>query len=65
MATIHGAESLGLNAGLIKAGCLADLVLIDLDAPTLAGCREAELAPALILGAAEECIAGTIVGGRP
>ncbi|MEE2907209.1 MAG: formimidoylglutamate deiminase [Planctomycetota bacterium] len=63
MATIHGAEALGVPAGRIAPGCEADFVMINLDAPTLAGCDEDNLAASIILGAAEECIAGTMVGG--
>jgi len=31
MATINGAKSLGINAGIIQEGALADLILIDLN----------------------------------
>ena len=64
-ATINGAESLGVAAGRIEIGRLADFVLVDLDAPTLQDCREEDLASALVLGAAEEAIAGTLIAGRP
>ena len=64
MATINGADALGVRAGRIEPGREADLVLVDLDAPTLAGCQEDSLTAAMILGASEECIAGTLVGGK-
>ncbi|MDG2093835.1 MAG: formimidoylglutamate deiminase [Phycisphaerales bacterium] len=63
MATRHGADSLGLNAGRLEAGRLADFVLVDLDATSLTGVADQDLMAAVILGGAEECIAGTIVGG--
>jgi 5-methylthioadenosine/S-adenosylhomocysteine deaminase len=31
MATLNGAKTFGINAGLVKEGCLADLILIDLN----------------------------------
>ena len=63
MATINGADSLGIHAGRIEVGREADLVLVDLDAPTLVGCDGDSIAPAMILGASEECIVSTMVGG--
>lgn len=64
MATKHGAESLGLKAGRIEIGHLADFALVDLDAASLVDVSDSDLLAAVILGGAEECIAGTIVGGR-
>jgi formimidoylglutamate deiminase len=63
-ATTAGADALGLPAGRIEPGSLADFVAIDLTSSTLAGWDEETLLPALILGAAEEAIAGTCVGDR-
>ncbi len=34
MATINGAKTFGINAGLVKEGCLADLMLVDLNQST-------------------------------
>lgn len=31
MATINGAKTFGINAGAVKSGCLADLILVDLN----------------------------------
>ena len=65
MATRHGADSLGIKTGRIAVDHEADFVLIDLDAPTLQGCRDEDLTAAMILGASEECIVGTLVAGKP
>ena len=64
MATMHGADSLGLNAGRVEPGRLADFTLVDLEATSLQAVADQDLMAAMILGGAEECIAGTIVGGR-
>ncbi|MBG80561.1 MAG: formimidoylglutamate deiminase [Phycisphaerae bacterium] len=64
MATRHGAESLGIKAGSVAVDHEADFVLIDLESPTLQDCRDEDLAAAMMLGASEECIAGTMVAGR-
>ena len=40
MATVHGARALGRNTGRIAAGCTADLVLVDFDAPNLIPCHD-------------------------
>ncbi len=63
-ATEAGARSLGLHAGRIEAGRLADLVAIDLDHPSLAGADADTLAPALVFGAGNAAVAATSVGGR-
>jgi 5-methylthioadenosine/S-adenosylhomocysteine deaminase len=34
MATINGAKTLGIDAGTVKEGCLADLILVDLNQTT-------------------------------
>jgi formimidoylglutamate deiminase len=62
-ATTAGAEALGVDAGRITPGAWADLVAIDLAAPTLEGWEPDTLLESLIFGAAEEAIAGTCVGG--
>jgi cytosine/adenosine deaminase-related metal-dependent hydrolase len=63
-ATGGGARALGLSAGLITAGCWADLVAVDLRAPALAEVPTEHLLEALVFGAGNEVIAGTYVGGR-
>lgn len=63
-ATVGGARSLGLAAGEIAAGRWADLLLLDLDHPDLAGAGPDTLLAAFLLGAGNAAIAGTAVGGR-
>ncbi len=62
-ATAGGAAALGLPAGAIEPGLWADFAVVDLDAPTLAGVAPELLLDALVFGAGEEAIAGTLVGG--
>lgn len=64
VATEAGARSLGLDAGRIEAGRLADLVAIDLDHPSLAGADADTLLTALVFGAGNAAVAATCVGGR-
>ena len=40
MATVNGARALGRNTGRIAAGCTADLILVDFDAPNLIPCHD-------------------------
>jgi cytosine/adenosine deaminase-related metal-dependent hydrolase len=63
-ATEGGATALGVDAGRIAPGRWADLVALDLTAPTLAGWTPETLLDALIFGAGEEAIAGTCVAGE-
>jgi len=62
-ATVSGARALGLSAGAIEAGRLADFVTIDLEAPALAGWRPETLAESILFGAGSEVIAATCVNG--
>ena len=50
-ATAGGARALGLPAGRIDVGHWADLAVIDLEHPSLAGCEVETLAEALVSGA--------------
>ncbi len=63
-ATLGGARSLGLPVGRIQPGAFADFVSIDLGAPCLAGCDDDRLLTALVLGAGNEVVLETWVGGR-
>lgn len=63
-ATIAGARSLGLPAGRIEVGSLADFVSLDLKTPSLAGWTPQSLLTAFVFGGGEETIASTCVGGQ-
>ena len=64
VATVNGARALGIKTGLIKAGMEADLMVVDLGAPSLAGATAENLLETLILGAADHVVRGVCVGGR-
>ena len=64
IATRGGARSLGIPAGRLEAGHLADAFTIDLAAPALAGCDADSLLDALVFGAPDRVIDGVLVGGR-
>ena len=40
LATVNGARALGRNTGRIKAGAIADLILVDFDTPSLIPCHD-------------------------
>ncbi len=63
-ATAGGARALGLSAGRIEAGQWGDLVVIDLEHPSLQGCEAETLAEALVTGADNGVVRGTYVGGN-
>jgi formimidoylglutamate deiminase len=62
-ATAGGARALGLAAGRIETGHWADLAVIDLEQPSLAGGDAEHLAEALVCGAGDGVVRGTYVGG--
>ncbi|HEY0707647.1 MAG TPA: amidohydrolase family protein, partial [Polyangia bacterium] len=62
MATVAGADALGLNAGLIEEGRRADLVLIDLERPYL--CPGHDLVADLVYAGRPDCVDTVIVDGR-
>jgi formimidoylglutamate deiminase len=64
MATTNGARSLGLKAGAIKPGMVADFATLDLDHPSLAGWTKDTLLTSFIFGCGNEPIASTCVGGH-
>jgi formimidoylglutamate deiminase len=64
IATLGGAQALGLDAGTIAPGRLADLCALDLSHPTLAGIAPEELPAALVYGCSTEVVAATCVAGR-
>jgi 5-methylthioadenosine/S-adenosylhomocysteine deaminase len=62
MATVEGAAALGLNAGLVEPGRLADLLILDLDRPYL--CPGHDLIADLVYAAKSDCVDTVIVGGE-
>jgi formimidoylglutamate deiminase len=62
-ATVAGARALGVDAGAIQEGSLADFALIRLDHPSLSGWEPATLLAALVLGTPDDVVAATSVGG--
>jgi formimidoylglutamate deiminase len=63
-ATERGAAALGIPAGAIRPGMLADLVAIDLTHPAIAGIPAHELDAAIVFGAGDDVVRATAVGGR-
>jgi formimidoylglutamate deiminase len=59
--TEAGAASLGVEAGAIRAGCLADLVAVDLAHPVL---RDARPLPAIVFAGHPGIVRTVWVGGR-
>ena len=62
MATVGGADALGLAAGRIESGQLADFTRIDLTAAPVQGVASADLATGMITGGDVRVIAGVQVG---
>jgi len=62
-ATIHGARALGLRAGRIAVGLVADFATLDLAAPALEGWSDDSLLEAFIFGTGNDAIADVCVGG--
>jgi formimidoylglutamate deiminase len=63
LATLGGARALGVNAGAIEEGRLADFLALDLEHPSLAGWEPETLLTTFILGAPDDVVAATCVGG--
>jgi formimidoylglutamate deiminase len=62
--TDFGAQSLGLNSGVIAAGKDADFAAIDLEHRSLEGVQKSALPEAIVFGTGPEVIAGTCVAGE-
>jgi 5-methylthioadenosine/S-adenosylhomocysteine deaminase len=62
MATINGATSLGLDAGTIREGALADIVLVDLRTPELTPLHN--MTSNLVYSANGSCVDTVICDGR-
>lgn len=63
-ATVGGAKSLGVEAGLWSPGAWADLIAVDLNHLALAGCDDEALPAALVLSTAGDVVRDVIVGGQ-
>lgn len=61
MATVNGARALGINAGVLKSGYLADIILVDLKKPHFAS---SNLISSLVRGASGCDVKTTIVDGE-
>jgi 5-methylthioadenosine/S-adenosylhomocysteine deaminase len=61
MATINGAQALGINAGVLAPGLLADIIIVDIKKPQF---TSMDICSALVRGAAGCDVRTTIVGGR-
>jgi len=61
MATVNGARAMGINAGMLKTGCLADIIIIDLEKPKFISC---DLISSLVNGASGCDVKTTIVNGK-
>jgi 5-methylthioadenosine/S-adenosylhomocysteine deaminase len=61
MATVNGAQALGINAGMLKAGCFADIIIVDLRKPQFVS---SDLITALVNGASGCDVRTTIVDGK-
>ncbi len=62
--TRFGASALGLRAGAILPGMLADFIGVDLHHPSMAGWNAEDFLDVLFFGASSEVITQTWVGGR-
>ncbi|QDG52025.1 formimidoylglutamate deiminase [Persicimonas caeni] len=64
MGTLNGARSLGLSAGCLEPGCLADFVTIDLNHITLRGTTRDSLLADITLSMTPGAVKGVFVGGE-
>jgi formimidoylglutamate deiminase len=63
-ATVNGARSLGLNAGDLSEGSLADFFTIDLDDLSIAGHSGGDLLPLAVFSLNRSAIRDVVVNGR-
>jgi 5-methylthioadenosine/S-adenosylhomocysteine deaminase len=61
MATVNGARAMGINAGMLKAGCLADIIIVDLKKPKFVS---SDIMYSLVNGASGCDVRTTIVNGK-
>jgi formimidoylglutamate deiminase len=63
-ATVNGARSLGVNAGQLSAGSLADFFTVDLDDLSIAGHSGGDLLPLLVFSLNRSAVRDVVVNGR-
>lgn len=61
MATVNGARAMWINAGMLKTGCLADIIIVDVEKPKFVSC---DLISSLVNGASGCDVRTTIVNGK-
>lgn len=61
MATKNGAQALGINAGILRAGSLADIIIVDVKKPKFVG---SDLISGLVHGASGCDVKTSIVNGK-
>ena len=61
MATVNGARALGINAGVLNAGCLADIIIVDMGKPQFIS---SNIPSALVNGASGCDVRTVIVDGK-
>jgi formimidoylglutamate deiminase len=63
-ATVNGARSLGVNAGVVSPGSLADFFTVDLDDLSIAGHSGEDLLPLAVFSLNRTAIRDVVVNGR-
>jgi formimidoylglutamate deiminase len=63
-ATVNGARSLGVNAGLLSPGSLGDFFTVDLDDVSIAGHSEGDLLPLAVFSLNRTAVRDVVVDGR-
>ncbi|MGP8321516.1 MAG: amidohydrolase family protein [Methanosarcinaceae archaeon] len=62
MATINGARAMGTNSGMLKVGCMADMIIVDMDKPHLTPVYD--VVSHLVYSASGGDVRTTIVNGK-
>jgi formimidoylglutamate deiminase len=63
-ASANGAKSIGLNAGDLTPGSVADFFTVDLDDPSIAGATEDDLLSTIIFSSSRSAIRDVVVDGK-
>ncbi|VVB88202.1 5'-deoxyadenosine deaminase [uncultured archaeon] len=61
MATVNGARAVGIDAGVLRPGCLADIIIVEMKKPQF---TSSNLVSALVLGAGGCDVRTTIANGK-